>query len=100
MIVEMRTTLVRPMTQKKVEERFAQALPERQKLSPLGGFFHTDVGTLNQIIELWPYENMAQREDVQPPAAKIGWPPDGREFVFEQARKILKPKPLSPPINT
>ena len=65
MIVEMRTTLVRPMTQKKVEERFAQALPERQKLSPLGGFFHTDVGTLNQIIELWPYDNMAQREDVQ-----------------------------------
>jgi NIPSNAP protein len=100
MIVEMRTTLVKPMTQKKVEERFAQALPERQKLSPLGGFFHTDVGTLNQIIELWPYENMAQREDVTARAAKIGWPPDSREFVIEQDAKILKPTPFSPPFKT
>jgi len=53
MIVEMRTSLVKAMLHKKAEERFAQALPERQKLSPLGGFFHTDVGTLNQIVELW-----------------------------------------------
>jgi hypothetical protein len=99
MIVEMRTTLVKPFAAKKFEERFAQALPERQKLSPLGGFFHTDVGTLNQIIELWPYENMAQREDAQARAAKIGWPPDSREFVIEQDAKILKRAPFSPPFK-
>jgi len=100
MIVEMRTTLVKPFAAKNFEARFAQALPERQKVSPLGGFFHTDVGVLNQIIELWPYENMAEREDVTARAAKLGWPPDSREFVIEQDTKILKPAPFSPPFNT
>lgn len=100
MIVEMRTTRVKPFAAKKFEEGFAQALPDRQKLSPLGGFFHTDVGLLNQMIELWPYENLAQREDVAGRAAKIGWPPDSREYIIEQDTKILKPAPFSPPFKT
>jgi len=99
MIVEMRTTRVKAMTPKKVEDRFAQALPERQKLSPLGGFFHSDVGTLNQIVELWPYESLAHREDVQTRAAKIGWPPDIHEFAVVQDTKILSPAPFSPPLK-
>jgi NIPSNAP len=99
MIVEMRTTLLKAMTAKKAEERFAQLLPERQKLSALGGFFHTDVGTLNQVIELWPYESLSHREDVQSRAAKLGWPPDWRDFATEQDTKILRPAPFSPPLR-
>jgi hypothetical protein len=99
MIMEMRTTRFKPMTQKKAEERFMQNLGERQKFSPLGGFFHTDVGMLNSVIELWPYENIAQREDVQARAAKVGWPPDWREFAIEGDTKILKPAPFSPPFK-
>ena len=100
MIVEMRTTRVKSQTQKKAEERFAQGLAERQKLSPLGGYFHTDVGHIDNMVELWPYENMAQREDVQERAAKMGWRPDATELIVEQETKILKPAPFSPPFKT
>ena len=100
MIVEMRTTRVKSKTQKRAEERFAQGLAERTKLSPLGGYFHTDVGHIDNMIELWPYENMAQREDVQERAAKMGWRPDATELIVEQETKILKPAPFSPPFKT
>ena len=94
MIVEMRTTRVKSQTQKRAEERFTQGLAERTKLSPLGGYFHTDVGHIDNMIELWPYENMAQREDVQERAAKMGWRPDATELIIEQETKILKPAPF------
>ena len=54
MIVEMRTTRVKSQTQKKAEERFAQGLAERTKLSPLGGYFHTDVGHIDNMSSSGP----------------------------------------------
>ena len=55
MIFEMRTYLMKPGTIPQVEEAFATALPGRLKLSPLAGFWRTEVGMLNQIIHVWPY---------------------------------------------
>jgi len=100
MIVEMETYLLQPKTPKLAEQRFEQALPARSQLSPLAAFWHTEVGTLNQIILLWPYASMAERERIQAEAARLkGWPPDIREYSVEEQRTILVPAPFSPPLE-
>ena len=30
----------------------------RAKVSPLAAFWHTEVGPLNRVIHVWPYENL------------------------------------------
>jgi hypothetical protein len=100
MIVEMQTILLKPKSPKIVEQRFEQALPARSKLSPLGAFWHTEVGTLNQIILLWPYASMADRERIQEEANRLPvWPPNLSDFGVNEESMILKPAPFSPPLE-
>ena len=100
MIAEMQSILLRPKFAKLVEQRFEQALPARSKLSPLGGFWHTDVGTLNQIILLWPYASLAERERIHSEASALpNWPPDYGDYCVTEETTILKPAPFSPPIE-
>lgn len=35
---------------------------QTEHLGPLVGYYSTDTGTLNQIIHMWAYENMDDRE--------------------------------------
>ena len=44
MIFEMRTYRLQPGSVPEAEKRFGEALTERVKVSPLGAFFHTEVG--------------------------------------------------------
>ena len=100
MIVEMRIYQLKPRSLPEVEKRFGEALPPRMKLSPLAGFFHTEVGPLNQIIHMWPYANLGERERIRAEAvnAKI-WPPPIGEFIERMETKILIPAPFSPPLE-
>ena len=87
MIFEMRTYRLQPGTLPTVEERFEKALSERVKVSPLGAFFHTEVGPLNQIIHIWPYDDLQHRTRVR--AEKIpGWPP---ENIEDLAKRLEEP---------
>ena len=65
MIVEMRTYNLRPGATAEYEQRVAAGLEHRTQFSPLAAWWHTDIGTLNQVIHLWPYESMAQRDEVR-----------------------------------
>ncbi len=95
MIFEMRTYRLQPGSVPTVEERFEQGLRERVKVSPLGAFFHTEVGPLNHIIHIWPYDDLPHRTRVR--AEKIaGWPPNIQEFIVEMESKIVNPAPFSP----
>jgi hypothetical protein len=101
MIAEMHTILLKPKSAPLIEQRFEQALPARTKLSPLAAFWHSDVGTLNQLILLWPYANVADRERVHGEAAQLkNWPPDDLlEHSVEEQSLLLKPAPFSPPLE-
>jgi hypothetical protein len=95
MIIEMRTYRLKPGSVPEVEKRFAEGLKERVRVSPLGAFFHTEVGPLNRIIHCWPYEDLAHRAKVR--AEKIpGWPPKTSEFIEEMESKIIIAAPFSP----
>ena len=65
MIIEMRTYQLKPASLAEVEKRFGAALPIREKHSRLAAFWHTEIGPLNQIIHIWPYESFEQRAAVR-----------------------------------
>ena len=99
MILELQTYTLKSRTVALVEQRFEKALAARVKLSPLAGFWRTEVGVLNQVIALWSYESTAERERVLAAAAKLDqWPPQISEFVVEQESKVLVAAPFSPPL--
>ena len=100
MIVEMRTYTLQPGTTAHFEERFGAALPVRAKVSPLAAFWHTEVGPLNQVIHVWPYETMDERTRLRAESTKLqGWPPNVREFVVAQKSQIFIPAPFSPKLE-
>jgi hypothetical protein len=101
-IAEMRTYRVKPGSIPEVVKRFGEALEKsgRNKVAPLGGFFHTEVGPLNRIIHCWPYENLAAREKLRAEAMKLaGWPPPIGEFIEEMEAKIINLAPFSPKLG-
>jgi NIPSNAP len=97
MIIEMRIYRVKAGSVPEVEKRFDEALKERVKISPLGAFFHTEIGPLNRIIHCWPYEDLAQRSKLRGEAMKLPtWPPKTSEFLESMESKIIIPAPFSP----
>ena len=97
MIFEMRTYLMKPGSIPEVEKRWAAGLPARAKLSRFGGFWRTEVGTLNQIIHVWPYKDLNEREAIRAKAIETGvWPVKIQEFILEMESKILHAAPFSP----
>ena len=100
MIIEMRSYDLKPGTVPAFEERFGAALPTRTRLSPLAGFWHTEVGPLNRVIHIWPYASLEERTRIRAEAVKAGgWPPDLGEFIVSMTSEIYLPAPFSPPLE-
>ena len=100
MIYEMRTYALKPGTVAEYEGRFGEALPHREKYSRLGAFWHTEFGPLNQVIHVWPYEDLSERARVRAEASKDPhWPPPGDDIVLEMASEILMPAPFMRPMD-
>ena len=95
MIFEMRTYRLQPGSVPEVEKRFGEALTERVKVSPLGAFFHTEVGPLNHIIHIWPYDDLQHRTRVRSQSIP-NWPPKIQEFSVEMESKIVNAAPFCP----
>ena len=78
----------------KLHEAEGRAAQERH-LGPAVGYYYTEIGQLNQVVSLWAYptldERNARRERLsQDPA----WGPflaKGRPFFVAQETRILKP---------
>lgn len=96
MIYEIRTYTLKPGAMAQYEAKWGEAYPVRTKYSPLYGFFHTELGPLNQAIHIWPYEDLQQRADVRAEAAKDPsgkWPPAAPDLLVSQETDILVPIP-------
>ncbi|MBV8392943.1 MAG: NIPSNAP family protein [Alphaproteobacteria bacterium] len=97
MIFEIRTYLLKPGTAPQADAAFAERIEARAKLSPIAGFWRTEVGTLNQIIHIWPYKDVNERDQIRAEAVKSGvWPPKIADFVLDMESKIVHPAPFSP----
>jgi|SRR5579871_3339497 len=94
MIYEIRTYTLKAGTVGEYEGRFGEAYPVRAKYSPLYGFWHTEIGPLNQLVHIWAYESLQQRADIRAAAAKDAsgkWPPPGSDLMLTQENDILLP---------
>ena len=97
MIYEIRSYRLKPGSVAEVEKRFGEAYESRKKHSELTGFFHTEVGPLNQIVHIWGYPNLEARGAVRAAASKeANWPPKIQEFITAMQSEIVVPFPGSP----
>ena len=102
MIVEQRTYTVHHGTMATYLERYERyGLPvQRRHLGPLLGFYVTEIGPLNQVVHLWSYESLADRERRR---EALFADPDWKSFMemnvgsfTQQEVKIMKPTSFSP----
>jgi hypothetical protein len=103
MIYEVRTYTLRPGTVAEFEDRFAKRQPLREKHSKLGAFWHTEVGPLNQVIHVWPYEDLQHRATVREAMAKdsaLQQLPGGRDLIVAQESEIMTPAPFMHPLGS
>jgi hypothetical protein len=97
MIYEIRTYSLTPGSLAEVEKRFGEAYEHRKKYSELAAFWHTEVGPLNEIIQVWAYQGMDERARIRLEVAKEPhWPPKTSEFILAMHSEILVPFPFSP----
>ena len=100
MIYEIRTYQLKPGSVGEVEKRFGEAYEYRKKYSELAAFWHSEIGPLNEIIHVWGYESLAERDKVRAEAAKdANWPPKIQEFIMHMSAEILQPFDFVQPIK-
>ena len=94
----MRTYDLRPGGVREAEARFAEKLPGRSSYSKMAGLWHTDIGPLNQVVHIWPFDDLTQRADVRQRAVADGaWPPNIGEFIVNMQSDIYLPAPFMTP---
>ena len=101
MIYEVRTYTLKPGSVPAFEENFGNSLPYRLKFSPLAAFWHTEIGPLNQVIHVWPYESMDERTRIRTEAAQDPhWPPPNPpEMYVNMESEIFIPAPFMRPLG-
>ena len=101
MLYEVRTYRLLPRSQKEVIKRFGEAYEGRKQFSELSAFFYTEIGALNQIIHIWPYEDLQQRTEIRTKAVEDpNWPPHISDFLVDQLSEIFVPFPFTPEFKT
>lgn len=99
MLFEMRTYVLKPGMTNNFVQAFAEGLTARLGISKLMGLWLSEVGGLNRVVHVWPYDSFEDRERIGNEARKTGkWPPKTQEFIVTQENKILVPAPFSPPM--
>ncbi len=101
MIIEKRTYTLYPG---KVPEFLAlyeaEGLALHTKHLPMLGYFVSEIGTLNQVITMWGYESMAQRDELRAKLyaepAWIAFGPKTTSMIMSMETMILRPTSFSP----
>ena len=101
MIYEVRTYRLKPRTVPAFVKSFGEAYEHRKAVSELSGFFITELGPLNEVIHVWPYEDAADRDRVRVESGKTGhWPPKFADPPEHMVSEIFSPFPFTPTMAT
>jgi hypothetical protein len=101
MIIEMRTYTLHPgKTQEFLALYEAEGLALHTKYLKMLGYFMSDIGSLNQLITMWGYESMAERETLRAKLysdpAWVAFGPKTLPLIQKMENTILKPTQFSP----
>ncbi|HCG91884.1 MAG TPA: hypothetical protein DEZ08_08640 [Dehalococcoidia bacterium] len=101
MLYEVRTYILKAGSIPHFEDEFEKALPAREKLSKLGALWHTEIGPLNQVIHVWPYESIEERSAIRAEAIATGvWPPKmDPGTIINMQSEIFIPAPFMRPLG-
>jgi hypothetical protein len=73
---------------------------QKEHLGNLVGYFSTDIGPLNQIVHMWAYRDLAdrnaRRKKLQADPRWQTYRKKVAPFIQHQENKILVPAPFSP----
>ena len=100
MIVEERMYTLHPgKVPEYLKQYQAEGMPiQKRILGNMFGYFFNEVGTQNQIIHLWYYENFAEREQRRAQlGADAAWQAyigKVRPFISFQETRIMRPAPF------
>lgn len=101
MIYEVRTYNAKPGKLPELMERIGDLYEHRAKYSKAAGFWYTDIGPLNQLVHIWPYESVAERQAIREAADKDpNWPPATADLVADAQSEIFVPTPSCPELVT
>jgi hypothetical protein len=98
-LFEIRSYTYAPGALPAVIERWAGAIGERVKLSPLVGAWYSEIGGLNKWVHIWAYKDPAERQRIRAEAVERGiWPPPsaGSGLLLKQENKLVMPASFSP----
>jgi len=98
MILEIRSYVLKIGAVPQALGRFAERLPARIKVSPIAGFFQTEIGTLNQIVMMWPYADAAERERCRTQKVE-NYPPPMADIGVELESRVWFGAPFTPKIE-
>jgi hypothetical protein len=104
MIVEQRTYTLKPLRTRDFLALYERAaLPlQKQYLGHLVGFFVSEVGPLNEVVHLWAFDSLAERERRRKAMEEDpGWPAYVAELreldvILQQESKMLRSVSFSP----
>lgn len=73
---------------------------QQQHLGTLVGYFYSEIGPLNQIVHIWAYPSLDEREERRQRLANdpawIAFAPKIQALLEEMESKIMKPAAFSP----
>ena len=102
MIYEIRTYNLPTGQLQEYWKRFSEKLPGRETFSNLGEHWYTEFGLLNQMVAIWPYEDLDQRAQIRR-QAEAGpnpkWLPDTGELIVDMVSEIYLPAPFMTPLG-
>lgn len=101
MIVEKRTYTFHPGKLAEFLKLYeAEGLEIHTRHLPLIGYFTTEIGTLNQVITMWGYADMAEREEkrarLYADPAWSAFAPKTTHLIQTMQTEILRPTGFSP----
>jgi hypothetical protein len=103
MIYEVRTYTLNPGQTAEFEQRYEKRLPSRERHSKLGAFWHTEFGPLNQVIHVYPYDDLQHRTRVRAAMAQDAERnamPGGQDLIAAQEAEIVIPAPFMRPLGS
>lgn len=102
MIYEFRTYNLRTGKVPEYHKAFAEKIAGRMKYSKMAGHWYTEVGTLNQMVAIWPYDNLTQRTEIRRLVETVEggtvWPPQSGNVIIDMISEIYLPAPFMRPM--
>lgn len=100
MIYETYTAGLKPGAISEVLRRTAERLDARVAVSPLAAWWYAEIGALNHIVQVWPYRDLAHRDEVQgrlrsDPGAAI----DLSDLLESERVELWTPAPFMRPLT-